>query len=425
MAGRHLHDGPALQHRAHARAPDRGHPDEHAFAELVARHSGLVLGVGRRITRDHHDAEDAAQALFLVLARKAVGLRGHTNLGGWLFTTARLTALRLRATKRARTRREAALSRTLLDQPAAPPAASGATAPGSMPDEHACALDAALAVLPEISRQPLVPHYLEGRSGAAIAELLGIRADNVALRLSRGRQRLQPQQSRTLPSGVVLGVLAGAYSPNVTVADGLAGSAHRLVHAGGTLASAPQPAAAAALARAVIRTAHRTLLHATALILAGVVLAAGVVVAATRLPARQGPPSAPTRAASDGTPHASAAAATVVAAMAGAAAGDPDAALVPDPLLGGLVERLRPAWMAVLAAPGGDGRHRRDRPAGRCHPGALGRAHRSHRPAASARRRRAPSGLHGRPLLDPSAWTGGGGHVALPGDPELLRFGPA
>src|SRR4051812_14187914 len=78
--------------------------DEAAFELLVWRHAGMVLGTCRRLLGDAHDAEDVAQACFLVLARRAgaVGRRG--SVGGWLHRVARRAALRARA---ARTRRAA------------------------------------------------------------------------------------------------------------------------------------------------------------------------------------------------------------------------------------------------------------------------------------------------------------------------------
>src|SRR4051812_18937443 len=73
------------------------HRDGDAFAALLRRHGPMVLGVCRRVLDDHHDAEDAFQATFLVLARKAGSLSRPELLGNWLFGVARRTALRARA----------------------------------------------------------------------------------------------------------------------------------------------------------------------------------------------------------------------------------------------------------------------------------------------------------------------------------------
>src|SRR5436853_5537173 len=70
--------------------------DEAAFAELVDRHGPMVLGVCRRVLRDPHDAEDAFQATFLVLAHKARSINRPQALGGWLYCVAQRTALRAR-----------------------------------------------------------------------------------------------------------------------------------------------------------------------------------------------------------------------------------------------------------------------------------------------------------------------------------------
>src|SRR5262245_47200891 len=73
-----------------------GHRDDVAFAALVRRHGPMVWGVCRRLLRSHHDAEDAFQATFLVLVRKAATLPDRETVGNWLYGVAHQTAVRMR-----------------------------------------------------------------------------------------------------------------------------------------------------------------------------------------------------------------------------------------------------------------------------------------------------------------------------------------
>src|SRR5215470_14281925 len=80
--------------------------DEAAFEALVRRHGPMVLGLCRRILRDGHDAEDAFQATFFVLARKAAAITRRETVGGWLHGVACNTALKARASRYQRLKKE-------------------------------------------------------------------------------------------------------------------------------------------------------------------------------------------------------------------------------------------------------------------------------------------------------------------------------
>src|SRR5471032_187905 len=82
------------------------HNSEAAFTELVRQHINLVYSVARRCTGNDGDAHDVTQAVFIILARKAAGLREKTLLTGWLYETTRFAAARLLRTNARRHARE-------------------------------------------------------------------------------------------------------------------------------------------------------------------------------------------------------------------------------------------------------------------------------------------------------------------------------
>ena len=175
----------------------QGSPE--AFAELVRRYGDLVYSVALRALDDPHTAEDAAQATFVVLWRKGRRLKPGVPLAGWLFKTARTTALYLRRSGRSRIRREqekAAMVSPTNDE--------------SLWESLRPHLDQALESLPVAERETVLLRYLHGRSHAEIAEGLRCPEATVRTRLTAGLQRLRKRlqlRGIAVPAATGLGVL--------------------------------------------------------------------------------------------------------------------------------------------------------------------------------------------------------------------------
>src|SRR5262249_15071907 len=157
------------------------HRDEAAFAALVHRHGAMVLGACRRVVRNPHDAEDACQATFLILAHKAASIRKRDALGSWLHGVACRVARDLRA----KLARRAAQPLAPGDDVARPDGSDSLTWA-----EVRQALDEELRGLPEHYRAALVLCYLEGRSRDEAALQLGWSLPALRGRLERGRAML-------------------------------------------------------------------------------------------------------------------------------------------------------------------------------------------------------------------------------------------
>jgi RNA polymerase sigma factor (sigma-70 family) len=174
--------------------------DEPAFAVLVTRHGPMVWGVCRRLLHQH-DAEDAFQATFLVLARKAASIRSKEMVGNWLYGVAHQTALQARRTAARRRTKEVQVTK--------------------MPDIEAVAhdpwsdiqpvLDEELSRLPDIYRTAIVLCDLEGRTRREVASKLGVPEGTVAARVARARSMLAKRLSQrgvSLSSGALAMLLA-------------------------------------------------------------------------------------------------------------------------------------------------------------------------------------------------------------------------
>ncbi|MDG3007039.1 sigma-70 family RNA polymerase sigma factor [Paludisphaera mucosa] len=212
--------------------------DEAAFETLVTRHGPMVRGVCRRLLRDPHDADDAFQATFLVLARKGDRLRDPDRLGPWLYGVATRVASRARA--RAFRRRGRPLTD---DLPAR--------------DDHRSEwsdvlpiLDAELARLPSAQRDVLVVCLLGGASEQEASRRLACPVGTVKSRLSRAREALR---GRLVKRGVAPAAALVAASSVESFASPVSFTLLRATLAA-TTAKAAIPASVAALTQGVAPT---------------------------------------------------------------------------------------------------------------------------------------------------------------------------
>jgi RNA polymerase sigma factor (sigma-70 family) len=192
--GAGLTDGQLLEHHISRR-------DEAAFAALVRRHGPMVWGVCHRVLRNHHAAEDAFQATFLVLVRRAASIASRELLANWLYGVAHQTALKARATAIKRQQRETQV--TEMPEPAV-------TQHDRWHDLQPV-LDEELSRLPDKYRGVIVLCDLEGKTRKEVARQLGCPEGTVASRLVRARTMLA---KRLTQRGVVLsgGALAAVLS---------------------------------------------------------------------------------------------------------------------------------------------------------------------------------------------------------------------
>jgi RNA polymerase sigma factor (sigma-70 family) len=215
--------------------------DEAAFEALVRRHGRMVLGVCRRILGNRHDAEDAFQAAFLVLVRKAAKIRPAGMVGNWLYGVAHRTALEARRSIAKRRQKEAQV------------------APRAATQEDTLAhlrplLDQELPRLPDKYRAVLVLCDLEGRTRKEAAQQLGQPEGTIASRLSRARIILAKRLTRhgvTLSGGALAAAQEAASAPlSLVVATVRAATAY----AAGPAASGTISAPVAALTEGVLKT---------------------------------------------------------------------------------------------------------------------------------------------------------------------------
>jgi RNA polymerase sigma factor (sigma-70 family) len=243
---------------------------EAAFAVLLRRHGPMVWGLCRRLLRNWHDAEDAFQATFLILSRRAACIRKHESLASWLYgvawrvaTRAKTNAVRRHAKERATFGRKQTIA---AEEPDA---------------EWPPLLHEELNRLPEKYRAPLILCYLQGKTHESAARELGCPSGSMSHRLARGRELLRQRLSRrglTLTAGLVgtaLAERAGATTMPArllqsTLRTALFGAAGRVTWGSGV------STAAAALANCVWRAMVFAKLKLAAAVLAVGLLSTGV-----------------------------------------------------------------------------------------------------------------------------------------------------
>ena len=248
---------------------------ENAFAVLVRRHGPAVLGVCRRLLSGSPDAEDAFQAAFLVLARRAGAIRRPENLASWLHGVALRTAREARRRAARIRRREGG---TMIDPRAAEPPTI---------DDRLPQLVEEIDRLPDRLRAPLVLCELEGLSRKEAAERLRLSEGTLSSRLARGRAKLRDRLQRRGESSIVgVGGLAGGAVETI-VPEALAEATIRssLAFASRNLAAGAVPAAVASLAEGVLRMMVVSKLKIAAI---ATIAAAGIAFAAAPRPS--GPP---------------------------------------------------------------------------------------------------------------------------------------
>jgi RND family efflux transporter MFP subunit len=244
--------------------------DEAAFELLVRRHGPMVLAVCRRALADPNDADDAFQATFLVLARKAGSVSRGEALAAWLHRVAVRAASRVRADRLRRTGREEGGVEVLPGTPEPDPAWA----------ELSRVLDEEVDRLPARHRAAFVLCCLEGKTGEEAARVLGCPAGTVSSRLTRARERLRDRLARRGFAPATFALAALAERAPAAPASALIDSTLRVALAFATGWPSPvPPARPAAVAEGVIRTMILTKLRLVPALLVAGLLAAGAVFA--------------------------------------------------------------------------------------------------------------------------------------------------
>ena len=272
--------------------------DERAFEAIVAQQGPMVLGLCRRMLSDPRDVEDAFQAVFLILARKAGRLRDPSRLSNWLYGVAYKVAARARAQAARARARERPVGEVEDRRPGS----------ASLADEVGPALDQELSRLPEKYRAAILLCYLKGRTHDQAAQELSCPVGTVRSRLARGRAILRRRlvERGCAPAVVLLdgGSIRGV---GEVVAAALLSRTTRAAVQFAAFKSAPAAAGAIALTQGVLMSMKLASLKVAAItvVVAGLGVSAGGM-AASRLIAGAPNDQAGVQQESPATPHASA-----------------------------------------------------------------------------------------------------------------------
>ena len=247
--------------------------DEAAFAALVARHGPMVLGVCRRVLRDERDVEDAFQATFLVLVRRAGAIRDGDLVGRWLHGVAHRVAVRARAHSARRFVHEQSVSEPI------EAVAHGLALNDPERRELAAIVDEEVTRLPSTLRAPVVLCYLEGMSHDEAARRLRWPVGTVRSRMARARDVLRHRLARrgvTADGAALAATLVRPPVPPEWLDATVRGSLHFATHPA-TAAATIASARSVAIARRILQTMIMTKLSYIGAAGLGIVLALGGV----------------------------------------------------------------------------------------------------------------------------------------------------
>jgi RNA polymerase sigma factor (sigma-70 family) len=246
--------------------------DEAAVAALVRRHGPMVWGVCRRVLHNHHDVEDAFQATFLVLVRKAASIVPREMIGNWLYGVARQTALKARTTTARRQAREKQVKEM--------PESAAVTEPDLWYDLEPL-LDQELSRLPDKYRVAIVLCDLEGQTRKDVARQLKIPGGTLSSRLTTARTMLARRLARhglAVSGGAVAAVLsqnaASTSVPTSVVSSAI--KAASLFAAGQAAATGAISVKVIALTEGVLKTMLLTKLKIAPAVVLVVVLGFGI-----------------------------------------------------------------------------------------------------------------------------------------------------